>query len=77
MTDRDFWLQIRQALLMFVDTVERHFDIEPRTSELRKERKSETRHLPVKPDWRCAECGQMLPYEYDTCHQCGALRRVG
>ena len=74
MSERDFWLQIRQAFLMMVDTIERFCDITPRTSELRKERKNETR---ARPDWRCAGCGQMLPYEYDTCHQCGALRRVG
>lgn len=37
--DRDFWLQIRQALLMVVDAIERALGLEPRTSELRKEAK--------------------------------------
>jgi len=36
MTDRDLWLSIRQALLMIVDAIERKFDINPRTAELRK-----------------------------------------
>ena len=43
MTDRDFWLQIRQALLMLNDCIERRWEIEPRTSKLRKERKQELR----------------------------------
>ena len=40
-TDRGFWLQIRQALLMAVDAIERMVKppIEPRTSELRKDAK--------------------------------------
>ena len=38
-TDRTFWLQIRQALLMAVDAIERMLGIAPRTSELRKEAK--------------------------------------
>jgi hypothetical protein len=37
--DRTFWLQIRQALLMAVDAIERALGLEPRTSELRKEAK--------------------------------------
>ena len=39
--DRDFWLQLRQALLMMVDAIERAIGMEPRTSELRKERKGQ------------------------------------
>ena len=37
--DRDFWLQVRQALLMMVDAIERALAMEPRTSELRREAK--------------------------------------
>ena len=37
--DRAFWMQVRQALLMMVDAIERMMDVQPRTSELRKERK--------------------------------------
>ena len=33
---REFWLQIRQALLMIIDAIERMLGIEPRTAELRK-----------------------------------------
>jgi hypothetical protein len=33
---RDFWLAIRQALLMMIDAIERALVIEPRTAELRK-----------------------------------------
>jgi len=36
MMDREFWLAIRQALLMIVDAIERMAGIEPRTSEVRK-----------------------------------------
>ena len=36
MSDNDFWLAVRQALLMIVDAIERRFCIEPRTAELRK-----------------------------------------
>jgi len=36
---REFWLAIRQALLMIVDALERELQLEPRTAELRKERK--------------------------------------
>jgi hypothetical protein len=32
----DFWLAIRQALLLIVDALERELGISPRTSELRK-----------------------------------------
>ena len=38
MTDRDFWLGVRQALLMLVDLLERKLVIQPRTSELRRAR---------------------------------------
>jgi len=36
MTDREFWTDIRQALLMLVDTVERKMEQWPRTALLRK-----------------------------------------
>jgi len=39
MTDPDFWLAIRQALLMILDAIERLLAISPRTAEIRKERK--------------------------------------
>ena len=41
MNERTFWMQIRQALLMAVDAIERMVQppIEPRTSELRREAK--------------------------------------
>lgn len=35
-TDRDLLIALRQAILMFVDALERYLDINPRTSELRK-----------------------------------------
>ena len=35
MTDRAFWLAVRQALLMVVDAIERMCDLE-RTAEVRK-----------------------------------------
>jgi hypothetical protein len=38
MTDRDFWLVIRQALLLIVDAIERKWCISPRTAELRNNR---------------------------------------
>ena len=34
--DRDFWLEIRRALLVMVDAIERLAKIEPRTAELRE-----------------------------------------
>jgi len=40
MTDPDFWLAIRQALLMMLDAIERRLSIQPRTAEIRKERKA-------------------------------------
>jgi hypothetical protein len=33
---REFWMSFRQALLMFLDALERELKIEPRTAELRK-----------------------------------------
>jgi len=36
MPDREFWMAIRQALLMALDAIERMLGIEPRTAELRK-----------------------------------------
>ena len=33
--DREFWLIIRRALLLFVDAIERRWNI-PRTAEMRK-----------------------------------------
>lgn len=39
MTDYDFFMIVRQALLLVVDAIERKFDIHPRTCELRKEAK--------------------------------------
>jgi hypothetical protein len=38
---RDFWLAIRQALLMIVDALERELGLSPRTAELRKLRQPE------------------------------------
>ncbi len=34
--EREFWILIRQALLLVVDAIERKFNISPRTSELRR-----------------------------------------
>ena len=44
MTDREFWLAVRQTLLMFLDALERYRlpDV-TRTAELRKLMKNETR----------------------------------
>ena len=40
MTDREFWLAIRQALLMLLDALERHkLPGVTRTAELRKQAK--------------------------------------
>ncbi len=36
MSDNEFWMAIRQALLMIIDAIERKFAVSPRTSELRK-----------------------------------------
>ena len=38
MTDREFWLILRQALLLIVDAIERKWDICPRTAEMRREK---------------------------------------
>ena len=35
--NRDFWLKMRQALLMAVDAIEREFSMFPRTAQLRHE----------------------------------------
>ena len=40
---RQFWMSIRQALLMIVHGLEEELDITPRTSELRKWWKQQTR----------------------------------
>lgn len=37
--ERDFWMAVRQALLMIVDAIERKLDVVPRTSALRKNEK--------------------------------------
>ena len=37
MTDRDFWILFRQALLLIVDAIERKWEIMPRTASLRRE----------------------------------------
>lgn len=34
---RDFWIAVRQALLMVVDAIERELSITPRTAELRRQ----------------------------------------
>jgi hypothetical protein len=52
MTDRDFWMQLRQALLMMTDCIERRWEIEPRTSDLRKQRKKEMREQ-EQPEEEC------------------------
>jgi len=36
MMSREFWVMVRQALLMVVDALERELGICPRTAELRK-----------------------------------------
>ena len=42
MTEIEFWLQFRQALLMLVDLIERvKTGTKPRTSELRKDQKQQ------------------------------------
>jgi hypothetical protein len=43
---RDFWMAVRQAVLMFLDALERELGLTPRTAELRKERKRERREQP-------------------------------
>lgn len=39
---REFWIAVRQALLMFLDALERELQISPRTAELRKQGKEST-----------------------------------
>lgn len=39
MTEREFWLAIRQAMLMALDALERWLEISPRTAELRRANK--------------------------------------
>ena len=41
MTTNQFWLDVRQGLLMIVAAIERELHIEPKTAELRKERKAQ------------------------------------
>ena len=36
MDERKFWMVIRQALLAVINAVEKRYNIQPRTSELRK-----------------------------------------
>jgi len=36
MMSRKFWMAFREAVLMFLDAMERELEIEPRTAELRK-----------------------------------------
>lgn len=38
---REFWVAVRQALLMLVDALERELGISPRTAELRKTAKGQ------------------------------------
>lgn len=35
MTDREFWLVVRQALLLLVDAIERRLEL-PRTAQLKR-----------------------------------------
>jgi hypothetical protein len=42
MTDSEFWLLLRQALLLMVDAIERRLAL-TRTAELRRERKRQSR----------------------------------
>jgi hypothetical protein len=37
--DRGFWLAQREALLMWLDAIERRLGIEPRTAQLRREQR--------------------------------------
>lgn len=36
MKEREFWMAVRQGLLMMVDAIERMLEHTPRTSELRR-----------------------------------------
>ena len=42
---REFWMAVRQAVLMFLDALERELSIEPRTAELRRMVKRERKTL--------------------------------
>jgi hypothetical protein len=46
MSEREFWLIVRQALLLFVDAIERRYAL-PRTSELRKLCKNDSNKIDV------------------------------
>lgn len=41
--EHDFWIGIRQAVLMLVDLIERKLRIDPRTSALRREYKDRSK----------------------------------
>ena len=43
---RDFWMAVRQAVLMFLDALERELCISPRTAELRRREKGRDREQP-------------------------------
>ena len=43
---REFWMAVRQAVLMFLDALERELGLMPRTAELRREKKAERREQP-------------------------------
>lgn len=42
MSEAEFWMGVRQALLMLLDVLERKLQIEPRTAELRRIAKQAT-----------------------------------
>lgn len=37
MDEREFWLLVRQGLLLLIDAIERHCGLQPRTSSLRRD----------------------------------------
>jgi len=39
MDEREFWLGIRRGLLLWLDLIERRFDVQPTTSRLRSAHK--------------------------------------
>jgi hypothetical protein len=43
--EREFWMLIRQALLMVVDAIERRLEISPRTSELKRQLKNKSKDV--------------------------------
>ncbi len=49
MTDREFWLLVREALLLFVDAIERRYAIR-RTCELRKLAKEAPQNPTIIPE---------------------------